>query len=169
MKYGKKKMFSFLAIILIVVSISNCFFTVNAAPKIKSSSVTLNISKTTVNIGEVVVLQGTMNPTDTLKWKSKDKTIAKVTKNGVVTGIKEGTTTITVETSSGKMATCQINIIKNWTDKDVLELIEDNTLDETKIKEIISNSTLSKDEIMKLFEDVTKNISNNYTTINQRD
>ena len=50
--------------------------------------------------------------TDTLKWSSSNKKVAKVDKYGKVTAVKKGTATITVKTSSGKKAACRITVKK---------------------------------------------------------
>ena len=52
------------------------------------------------------------NTTDSITWKSSDETKAKVDNNGNVTAVAEGNAIITVETTSGKKATCAITITK---------------------------------------------------------
>ena len=49
------------------------------------------------------------NSTDTLTWKTSNKKIATV-KNGKVTGKSAGSAKITVKTSSGKKAVCNVKI-----------------------------------------------------------
>ena len=80
-----------------------------------AESVALN--KTAVNIGidQKYHLQATVIPTDALQnvtWRSSDKTIATVNKNGTVVGKKVGTVTITARTNNGKTTTCKINVKK---------------------------------------------------------
>ena len=47
----------------------------------------------------------------TLTWKSSNKKVATVNKNGVVKGVKKGTATITVKTKNGKTATVKIKVV----------------------------------------------------------
>jgi len=53
------------------------------------------LSKFTVNVGETVSLGATTNSTATIKYSSADETIATVSAEGVVTGVKEGQVEIT--------------------------------------------------------------------------
>ncbi len=58
---------------------------------------TINVFSTaSVNVGETISLDATTNSSATLKYESADETIATVSAAGVVTGVKEGTTEITV-------------------------------------------------------------------------
>lgn len=81
--------------------------------EIVSSKVALNKKKVTINKGKTLNLKATMSPensTDDLIWSSSKKKVAKVDKNGKVTALKKGTTTITVKTSSGKKVSCKITV-----------------------------------------------------------
>ncbi|HJC30695.1 MAG TPA: DUF1593 domain-containing protein [Candidatus Anaerobutyricum faecale] len=71
---------------------------VNAASKLKK--IKMAKSTVTVEVGKKVALKAKKKPKNApgkLKWKSSNKKVAKVNKKGVVTGIKPGTTTITVK------------------------------------------------------------------------
>lgn len=88
---------------------ASCRITVK---EIKSTKVTLK-KKATINKGKTLKLKAVMTPknsTDTLTWKSSNKKVAKVDKNGKVTALKKGTAKITVKTTSGKKATCKITV-----------------------------------------------------------
>ena len=80
---------------------------VMAAP----GSVTL--SDATVEVGSTVQLKAKLKSKTAsykLTWKSSDKKIATVDKNGVVKGIRAGTVTITVTTFNKKSATCKVTV-----------------------------------------------------------
>lgn len=49
---------------------------------------------------------------DNYSWSSADETVAKVTSTGIVTGVKEGTTTIILTTESGLTDTCPVTVKK---------------------------------------------------------
>ena len=61
------------------------------------TGVTLNKSATTIEIGKIETLVATVLPSGatnkSVTWTSNDSTIASVT-NGVVSGLKKGTTTV---------------------------------------------------------------------------
>lgn len=61
---------------------------------LKGASITL-ASAFSVNVGEMVSLSASTNSTATIKYVSADETIATVSAEGVVTGVKEGTVEIT--------------------------------------------------------------------------
>lgn len=63
-------------------------------PTVVGGQITL-ASKFTVNVGETVSLGATTNSTATIKYASADETIATVSADGVVTGVKEGEVEIT--------------------------------------------------------------------------
>lgn len=93
--------------------------TVTVSPKvIPAESVTLDQEKATIKVGKTVTLVATVNPsyaTDkSVTWKSSNDTIATVV-DGVVTGVAEGKVTITVTTSNGKTATCEITVLPKGT------------------------------------------------------
>ncbi len=78
---------------------------------VKTIKVTLNKKRSTLNAGEKLQLTAKLNPaksTDALTWKTSNKKVAKVDKNGVVTAQKPGKASITVQTKNGKKAVCEI-------------------------------------------------------------
>ncbi len=89
------------------------YFTPGAYKEIKS--VTLNKNNITLNIGGNDTLIATINPTDTtdspkLTWKSDNVNVARVDGKGEITGIGNGTCTITVTTSNGKSAEATVKV-----------------------------------------------------------
>lgn len=79
------------------------------------SGVKLNKSVTTINIGATETLIATVSPSNAanknVTWTSSNTKIAKVDKNGKVTGMSAGTVTITCKTvDGGKTATCKVNV-----------------------------------------------------------
>lgn len=82
--------------------------------EVSVDGVSLNKSSATITVGETLTLRATVTPSNatdrTVKWTSSDTTIASVT-NGVVTGKKAGTATITVTTTDGnKTAKCTVTV-----------------------------------------------------------
>ena len=80
------------------------------------TGVKLNKSGTVkLAIGKTLKLKATVSPDTaetTLTWSSSNSKIAKVSKNGKVTGLKKGTATITVKTKNGKTAKVKIKVEK---------------------------------------------------------
>jgi len=78
------------------------------------ASVKLNKSSFGFGVGMEVTLVPTIMPDNTtentLTWSSSNPSVASVTQEGVVTGVAEGTTTITATTVNGKKATCDVTI-----------------------------------------------------------
>ena len=70
--------------------------------------------KKTVTAGKKFTLHPTYSPkkasTKAVTFKSSNKKVATVDKNGVVTAVKKGTVTITAKTSGGKKATCKVTV-----------------------------------------------------------
>lgn len=78
------------------------------------TGVTLDQSVAEVAVGKTITLVPTVAPsnatTKTVTWESDDDAIATVA-DGVVTGVAEGTATITVKTTDGnKTATCEVTV-----------------------------------------------------------
>jgi hypothetical protein len=91
---------------------ATCDVTVNP---IKVTGISLSKTSTDVNEGESVTLVATITPANatdqTVTWTSSDKSVATVDKTGKVTGVVEGTTTITATTTDGaKTASCTVNV-----------------------------------------------------------
>ena len=75
-------------------------FTITGAADVTS---VINLgSAFSVNVGETVSLNASTNSTATIKYSSEDETIATVSAEGVVTGVKEGTVKITASVDAVK-------------------------------------------------------------------
>jgi uncharacterized protein YjdB len=107
-------------------AVGNATITVTTADGAKTDSlafkvvipvtgVTLNSASGTINKGNTVTLTATVAPSNatdkTVVWVSSDEAIATVDSNGKVTGVANGSTTITVVTNdSGKMANYTVTV-----------------------------------------------------------
>lgn len=82
----------------------------------------VQISSTTLSVeeGKTVTLSATILPADAtnkkVQWSSLNESVATVSASGVVSGVKEGTTTIKVETEDGGFtANCSVTVTKSST------------------------------------------------------
>lgn len=95
------------------VAIDNVYFW-KSAGTLPVESVTLDKTTATIEVEEALQLKATVLPMEAANknvvWTSSDATVANVV-DGLVTGLKEGTTTITATTEDGnKTATCAITV-----------------------------------------------------------
>ena len=78
------------------------------------TSVALNKTTLTLNIGKTSNLRATVYPSNAANkkctWSSSNTSVATVDGNGKVTAKASGTATITVKTSNGKTATCKVTV-----------------------------------------------------------
>lgn len=79
------------------------------------TGVKLDKTEANVTVDGQITLKATVSPDNAgnkeVEWSSSDSTIASVDNNGVVTGHKAGTATITVKTKDGgKTATCKVTV-----------------------------------------------------------
>ena len=98
------------------------FTTYQEKANVNVTNIKLNKTKQEMQEGESLTLVATIAPSNAtnknVKWTSSNEKVATVTENGIITAIKEGTTTITVETEDGnKISTCEITV-KGKTSKD---------------------------------------------------
>ena len=74
-------------------------------------------SKKTLSVGENYTLKPTLKPSDATGdciFSSSDSSIVKVSKSGVITGLKKGTAVITVKSAYGKIkSTCKVTVQAN--------------------------------------------------------
>ncbi len=93
---------------------ASCVVTVTEAKK-EVTGVTLNKSSLNLSVGGSEVLSATVLPADAtnkqVTWLSSTPSVATVSQSGVVTGVKEGTTQISVSTAEGsKTAICSVTV-----------------------------------------------------------
>lgn len=140
---------------LILVLCMSSILTTQAAKRIKSKSVSLETTKVTLSVGDVVTLRANMNPvnsTDTIKWSSSNKKTATVNQYGVVTALKEGSVTITAKTTSKKTAQCKVTIKKYLTSSEITNLIKKQCLSEASVKKLIKANSLSEENVVTLIK-----------------
>ena len=109
---------------------------------IEADGVALDMSEATLTEGETLRLTATVDPettTDnTLTWSSSDESVATVT-DGVVTALNPGTAIISVSTSNGKTASCEVTVIAEEPD---IIYVTSVSLDHTDIRAIPGVSVL---------------------------
>ena len=84
---------------------------------IPATGITLDKTSVEVFSGKTVKLTATVTPvdtTDTVEWSSDDGNIATVDAYGVVTGVSQGTATITAK-AGNVSATCTVKVDPTWT------------------------------------------------------
>ena len=112
------------------ISVGNCFITattsngkdatckVTITPQVKS--ITLEFTSCTHKLGTMGYINYTIEPNNAgnknVTWKSSDPSICRVDQEGILTGYKEGTCTITVTTDNGKESSCELTVIPNGPD-----------------------------------------------------
>lgn len=84
-------------------------------PKLSAAKVTVNVGKTK----KVTV----KNASGSVKWYSKNKKIASVSKNGVIKGKKAGKTSVIAKVS-GKMLVCKVTVVKKITKNQAIKLAQ---------------------------------------------
>ena len=89
-------------------------FVKSAVLQILPTGVSMNKSSANIVEGSTLQLQGTIKPSNStetaLTWTSSNSKVASVSSKGLVTALTEGTTRITVKTSNGKTAVCDITV-----------------------------------------------------------
>lgn len=112
----------------------------NKTEEIKVTSVSIDQEKVSINKGEEIKLNATINPSNAtdkiLTWTSSDEEIAKV-EDGKVTGISEGKVTITVTTKDGNYTdTCEVTVTSKIVEEDKEQDKEENKEDtNTQVKD----------------------------------
>ena len=81
--------------------------------EIPVNSISLSLSKAEIKVGETKELKAKFNPTNatdkTVTWESSNTKVATID-NGTIKGVGVGTAKITVKSSNGKTATCNVTV-----------------------------------------------------------
>jgi uncharacterized protein YjdB len=96
---------------------ATCKVTVESSTTTVSvTGVSLDNTAITLKVGGTKTLVATVSPSNatnkTITWTSSDQSVATISNTGVVTAMKEGTTTITATSNNGKTATCKVTVEK---------------------------------------------------------
>ena len=73
----------------------------------------LNKTSLVLKVNKMFQLKAKMTPknaTEKLKWKSSNKKVVSVNKKGKLKALKKGKSVITVTTTSGKKASCNVSV-----------------------------------------------------------
>ena len=82
-----------------------------------NESISLDQSSMDINVGDSQQLTATTTPASVgVTWTSSDSSVATVDSNGNVTGVKDGTCTITATTADGLTATCTVTVSPKGTE-----------------------------------------------------
>ena len=108
---------------------ANCTIIVKTN-EVVASSINLNITNTTLNVGGTINLNATINPINTtnknITWSSSNSKVASVS-NGKVTGVSIGSAVITAKSSNGKTASCVVVVRANTIEVSSVSISETNT------------------------------------------
>ena len=111
---------------------SNISKTVEVIVRQQVTSLELSTDSVNVDKGKIETVTATILPENAynkvLNWVSNDETIATVS-NGVITGVKAGSTTITVTTSDGSNISKTINVTVNQGQKTLADVMVSTTND----------------------------------------
>ena len=108
-------------------------------PKIVSGDVTITINSTsnTLAVGASSSLTYTVNPSNAnvgkITWTSSDPNVVSVDSNGTITGIKEGTATITATASNGVTGSISIQVGAVVTDITILTPVINLVINQSEI------------------------------------
>lgn len=114
MRKVKIRHFSFTILCLLT-----SMFLFAACGKVAVENVVLDKSAATIKVEETLQLVATIVPNDadvsSISWQSSNNAVTTVTSSGLVTGIGEGTCTVTAS-ANGKVAVCVITVKKKAPD-----------------------------------------------------
>lgn len=118
------------------------FTTYQDKEKVEITGITLNKTKVEMQEGETLNLVATITPSNAtnknVTWTSSNEEVATISKTGIITAVKKGTTTITATTEEGKKtATCTITVKEKTNQADNIYYPDTETKDTTTATGII--------------------------------
>lgn len=114
-----------------------------------ATSITLNESQLTLEVGEVFDLIETVTPsdaTDPVVWNSEDVEVATIDENGIVTGVKPGETFVTA-TCGNRMAECKVKVIASTVKIEKLQDSKDGVYTVTNLQGVRIMVTKDKESL----------------------
>ncbi len=78
-------------------------------------TVTVTPTNSTIKVNDKLQLNATATSGNIIQWTSSNPAVAAVSNTGLVTGVTEGTVTITATSSSGKSGTAKVTVVKGET------------------------------------------------------
>ena len=128
-----KRLFRILVIFFLGLTLAACDIIQGIIPSTSSNikpEYTINIDKTNLDldINERYTLSVSFSKeieNKSITWKSSDSSIASVSNEGLVLGLKAGQTTITAEAENNQKATCLVTVY------DIIQSVEINDINET--------------------------------------
>lgn len=97
---------------------------------VDAAAVKLNKTKGSIYVGETLQLK-VLNTTKSIKWSSSNNEIAKVSSKGKITGLKQGTVTITAKVGTNKYTSIVAIKAKELTAKEIYRLSSKATVEIT--------------------------------------
>jgi hypothetical protein len=111
-----KKISMFFTVLLCIIT---SMFSLATCGTVAVENVVLDKAMATIKVEETLQLIGTVVPNNatesTISWQSSSSTVATVNATGLVTGVGEGTCTVTAS-AGGKVAVCVITVKKKAPD-----------------------------------------------------
>ena len=115
--------------VFLAVLICICTMSVSVSAAKKDTGITLNMTSASVAIGKSITLKATVTEKSAITWSTSDKSVATVSKKGIVTGKKLGTATITAKSGNAKTS-CTVKVVRggkipaDLTGQDLLDKIK---------------------------------------------
>ena len=155
-KKGFKKILAALMTAALILTNSGITFTSFASQKIQVNSISTNFQKASLPIGSTKQITTYFSPKNTttqnVTYSSSNKTVASVSKNGLVTALSSGTANITVKTKGGKFKVIRISVLK--------DLIINKKSVKTSSKVTVQNKVYGNVIINNLIKNTTINLKN---------